>query len=106
METEALRQQVLNKAGIPIDFGSFDFKVIPGFEMETFYTDSGNADITKQNFKFQALTSDVKNSGVKSGDTFILSDDTYDMTFTVEGLQPDLTGWHIISAAFISMVES
>lgn len=106
METEALRQQVLSQAGVSLDFGIFDFKGIPGFEIETFYNESGIADTVKQNFKFQVSVADVKMSGVKVGDYFTLSDDNYDYMFIVEGMQPDITGWYILSAGFQTVVES
>lgn len=106
METEALRQQILLRAGVVLDFGNFDFKAIPGFEIETFYNESGVTDVTKQNFKFQATMSDIKNSEVKIGDSFTFSDFEYDYVFKVEGLQPDLTGWYTLSASFLTMVES
>ena len=100
METEALRQRVLNTGGITLDFGLFTIQAIPGFELETFYNESGITDTTKQNFKFQASIADIKTNTVIIGDQFSTTDNSYDYIFEIEGMQPDGTGWTTISASF------
>ncbi len=101
VESEELRQQMLQLAGEELSFADFTIYGYPGFSTTRLYDGEASLyHVDKMEFNFRITTLDGEANGVKKGDTFTFSDETYIFTFKLEADPiPDLTGFsklHVI----------
>lgn len=99
MHTEPIAE-ILEKIGNDLMFPLFTIKGIPGFELVTLYKgETSLYEIEKQTFRFQVASADVVAKSVIDGNSFILTDGTYNHNFIVDRTPlPDLTGWSVMYA--------
>ena len=101
VEDSVLIQKVLSISGIDLTFSSFDFKGIPGFDLQVLYKgEESPYEVERQNITFQVAISDLAENGVEPGMQFTCEDTTYLYTFNVEGVEPDFTGWAFMKVSF------
>lgn len=101
VEDSALIQKVLASAGVDLIFPTFDFKGIPGFDLQVLYKGEESLyEVERQNVTFQVAITDLAENSVEPDLTFTCEDTAYIYTFNVEGIEPDFTGWAFMKVSF------
>lgn len=99
--------EVLGVAGEELNFGTFQVRGLPGFELVTLYKgETSLYEVTKQDFLFNLNSTDITLNSIAEGMSFILVDSSYTHTFKVSRPpQADLTGWSVLFADYEGKVN-
>ncbi len=102
IETEELRQHMLQLAGEELSFADFIIYGYPGFSTTRLYDGEASLyHIDKMEFNFRITTLDGETNGIKKGDVFAISDGVYIFTFKLEADPlPDLTGFSKLQVVY------
>lgn len=102
VETEELRQEMLQLAGELLEFPSFSVYGYPGFSNTKMYDgETSLYHINATEYLFKVTSKDVETNGISSGDTFTYTDGVYLYSFKLNSAPiPDLTGFSTLNVTF------